>query len=144
MLGGAVVGIAVAGETVYAVAKDMMIRAFNRGNGSQRWHKAAGTRPLAAPDVLDGVITVPGDHAPRLSTFRADTGAAISTWPGPEEKVLMQGPPLIDEPTPLRISVVVLFRNGLVVGLTPAAMLFKEPALIPLPAIPGRALPRER
>jgi outer membrane protein assembly factor BamB len=144
VIGGPVIGVAVAGETVYLVARDMMIRALNRGNGNQRWHKAAGTRPLAAPAVLDGVITVPGDHAPRLSTFRADTGAPVSTWAGPDEKVLMQGPPLIDQPTPLGVSLVVLFRNGLIVGLTPTAMLFKEPALGPLPVIPGRELPRER
>jgi hypothetical protein len=121
----------------------MMIHAFNRGNGNQRWQMAAGTRPLIAPHVLEGIITVPG-MAPRLSTFRADTGAAISTWPGPEEKLLMQGPPLIDRPEPLRVSIVVLFRNGLIVGLTPTAMRFKEPALAPLPSIPGRTLPRER
>ena len=143
VLGGAVIGIAAAGETVYVVGNDMMIRAFNRGNGNQRWQKPVGARPMSAPHVLEGIFAVPGD-APRLSTFRADTGAAISTWPGPDQKVLMQGPPLIDEPKPLRVSVVVLFRNGLIVGLTPAAMLFKEPALAPLPAIPGRALPRER
>ena len=143
VLGGRVVGIAVAGEVVYVVGNDMMIHAFNRGNGNQRWQEPVGTRPLIAPHTLDGIITVSG-MAPRLSTFRADTGATISTWPGPDEKVLMQGPPLIDEPKPLRVSIVVLFRNGLIVGLTPTAMLFKEPALAPLPAIPGRALSRER
>jgi hypothetical protein len=56
----------------------------------------------------------------------------------------MQGPPLIDQPKPLGVSLVVLFRNGLIVGLTPTAMLFKEPALAALPVIPGRELPRER
>lgn len=144
VLGGAVVGIAVAGDTVYVVGMDMMIHAFDRGSGNQRWQEPAGARPQAAPQVLEGIIAVPGD-APRLSTFRADTGAPVATWAGPEEKVLrMQGAPLIDEPKPLRVSIVVLFRNGLIVGLTPTAMLFKEPALTPLPAIPGRALPRER
>jgi outer membrane protein assembly factor BamB len=143
VLAGAVVGIGVAGETVYVASKDNMIHALNRGNGNQRWQKAAGTRPETAPQLLEGIFVVSGG-SPRLATFRADTGAAISTWAGPEEKVLMQGPPLIDEPQPMRVSIVVLFRNGLAIGLTPAAMLFKEPALTPFTTVPGRALPRER
>ena len=143
VLAGAVVGIGVAGDTVYVASKDNMIHAFNRGNGNQRWQKAAGTRPETAPQMLEGIFVVSGG-SPRLATFRADTGAAISTWAGPEEKVLMQGPPLIDDPQPMRVSIVVLFRNGLAIGLTPTARLFKEPALTPFTTVPGRALPRER
>jgi hypothetical protein len=79
---------------------------------------------------------------PALSTFHADTGAAISTWSAPAG-TLLQGPPLIDDPAPFRVAIVVVFRDGQVVGLRPVEMLFKEPALTPLGALPGRALSRE-
>jgi hypothetical protein len=87
-------------------------------------------------------VIVAGEN-PTLSTFRADTGDAISTWNGPDNAIL-QGAPLIDAPKPLRVSVVTLFRDGRLVGLRPSAMLYTEPALAPLQSVPGRVLPRER
>ena len=53
-------------------------------------------------------------------------------------------PLLIDEPKPLRVSIVTLFRDGRMIGLRPTAMLFKEPAMKPFSTLPGRELPRER
>ncbi len=98
------------GNTIYVLSMDMMLRAFDRNNGHQRWQKPASARVILPPHVLEGVVMVPG-VTPTLSTFRADTGAAISTWTGPESS-LLQGPPLIDEPKPLRVSIVTLFRDG--------------------------------
>lgn len=144
VFGGAVVGTAVIGNTVYVVSKDNMLRGLDRGNGSQRWKRPVGTRPMMPPQLLEGLIAVSGSR-PTFSTFRADTGAAISTWSGPGNAIL-QGPMLLDVPKPLRVSMVALFRDPRIIGLRPTAMLFKEPALAPLSTLqlPGQALPRER
>ena len=141
VFGGAVVGSAVKGDRVFVVSKDNIVRALNRGNANQRWQKAAGARPLFPPRVLEGIVVVIGG-TPMLSTFRADTGAAVSTWAAPAD-ALLQGPPLIDSPRPFAVSIVVVFRDGQVFGLRSTAMLLKEPALVPFTALPGRALPRE-
>ncbi len=139
---GAVVGTAVEGNTVYVVSKDNMLRALNRGNGSQRWQKSAGMRPTMPPQLLEGLIAVSGAR-PTLATFRTDTGATVSNWSGPATAIL-RGPMLLDTPEPLKVSIVALFRDPRIVGLTPAAMLFKDPPLAPLTTLPGRALQRER
>jgi hypothetical protein len=125
---------------VFVSSKDNLVRALNRGNSGQRW-KAAGARPLFPPRVLEGIVVVIGS-APALSTFRVDTGAAVSTWVAPAD-ALLQGPPLIDRPRPLAVSIVVVFRDGQVFGLRSTEMMLKEPALVPLTALPGRVLSRE-
>jgi outer membrane protein assembly factor BamB len=137
-----VVGATVQGKWVYVVSKDNVVRALNRGNGAQRWKLAAGTRPLFPPRVFAGVVAVAG-LSPVLSTFRADTGAAVSTWAAPQTDALLQGPPLIESPRPFAVSIVVVFRDGQVFGLRSTAMMLKEPALVPLTALPGRGLSRE-
>jgi outer membrane protein assembly factor BamB len=144
VFGGAVVGAAVQGKWVYVVSKDNIVRALNRGNGAQRWKLAAGTRPLFPPRVFAGIVAVAGG-SPILSTFRADTnkGTAVSTWAAPQADALLQGPPLIDGPRPLAVSIVVVFRDGQVFGLRSTGMMLKEPALVPLTALPGRVLSRE-
>ena len=141
IFGGAVVGSAIKGDRVFVVSKDNIVRALNRGDAGQRWFKPAGGRPLFPPRVLEGVVVVIGG-APALSTFRADNGAPISTWAAPAD-ALLQGPPLIDRPRPFAVSIVVVFRDGQVFGLRSTEMMFKEPPLAPLTALPGRALPRE-
>jgi outer membrane protein assembly factor BamB len=149
VIGGAVVGTAVQGDTVYVVSKDNVVRALRRGNGNQRWKTAAGTRPLFPPRVFAGVVAIvrtSPDRAglsPGLSTFRADTGVAVSTWAAAQTDALLQGPPLIDSPRPLAVSIVVVFRDGQVFGLRSTEMMFKEPARVPLTALPGRGLSRE-
>jgi outer membrane protein assembly factor BamB len=140
VFGGAVVGAAVLRDRVYVVSKDNIVRALDRGDGAQEW-KEAVARPLFPPRLLNGVVTVVG-VAPTLSTFRADTGAPISTWAFPAE-LLLQGAPLIDEPAPYRVTVVAIFRDGQVFGLRSAEMLFREAATVPLTTLPGRPLPRE-
>jgi len=136
-----VVGATVQGDSVFVVSKDNLVRALNRNNGNQRW-KTAAARPLFPPRAFAGVLAVVG-RSPVLSTFRADTGAAVSTWTGPQTESLLQGPPLIDTPRPFAVSIVVVFRDGQVFGLRSTALMLKEPALVPLTALPGRALPRE-
>ena len=142
VFGGAVVGSAVKGDRVFVVSKDNIVRALNRGNGNQHWQKAAGARPVFPPRVQEGIVVVIGS-APVLSTFRADTGVAVSTWAAPQTDALLQGPPLIDTPQPLAVSIVVVFRDGQVFGLRSTEMMLKEPALLPFTALPGRVLSRE-
>ena len=141
VFGLGVVGSAVKGDRVFVVSKDNIVRALNRGNGNQLWQKAAGARPLFPPRVLEGIVVVIGD-APTLSTFRAEGGAAVSTWAAPAD-ALLQGPPLIDSPRPLKVSIVVVFLDGQVVGLRSTEMMLKEPALAPFTSLPGRVLSRE-
>ena len=142
VFGGSIAGTAAAEDTLYVLSRDMMLRSLARDNGNQRWQKAANARVIMPPQLLEGVVIVPGEN-PTLSTFRADTGAPISTWNGPANAIL-QGTPLVDTPKPMRVSIVALFRDGRLVALRPTAMLFKEPALVPLQSLPGRTLPRER
>jgi outer membrane protein assembly factor BamB len=142
VFGGSITGTAAAERTLYVLSRDMMLRSLARENGNQRWQKAANARVTMPPQLLEGVVIVPGEN-PTLSTFRADTGAPISTWNGPANAIL-QGAPLVDTPKPLRVSIVALFRDGRLVALRPTTMLFEEPALAPLQSLPGRPLPRER
>ena len=140
IFGGTIVGAAVHGNNVYVVSWDNIVRALNRGDGAQRW-KEPVTRPLFPPRILNGIVAVVG-VSPTLSTFRADNGSPVSTWSFPSE-LLLQGAPLIDAPAPYRVAIVAVFRDGQVFGLRPTEMLFKEPAPVPLTALPGRQLPRE-
>ena len=142
VFGGPVVGITVQGDLVYVVSRDNIVRALNRGSGNQQWKSSLTTRPLFPPRVLAGVIGVAG-QSPVLSTFRADSGTAVSTWMAPQADAVLQGAPLIDNPRPLAVSVVVVFGDGQVVGLRSTELLLKEPALTPLTVLPGRPLQRE-
>ena len=140
IFGGAIIGAAVRGGKVYVVSWDNIVRALDRGNGSQKW-KEPVTRPLYPPRILNGIVAVVG-VSPTLSTFRADNGSPISTWAFPND-LLLQGAPLIDTPAPYRVSIVAVFRDGQVFGLRSTEMLFKEAAPVPLPTLPGRSVPRE-
>jgi len=140
VIGGAVIGTAVHGDSVYAVSLDNMVRAFKRSNGNLQWDEPAA-RPSLPPRIFDGIVTVIG-NSPTLSTFRIENGAAVSSWDRPPNS-LLQGAPLIDPPAPFRVAVVVVFRDGQVVGLKPAGMLFKETPPSRPTTLPGRQLPRE-
>ena len=142
VFGGSIIGAAATRDTVYVLSRDMMLRALDRSNGNQRWPAAANARVTMPPQLREGVVIVSGEN-PTLSTFRADTGAPISTWDGPANAIL-QGPPLLGQPKPRGVSIVTLFRDGRLIGLRPTATLFKEPALEPLQSLPGLPLPRER
>jgi outer membrane protein assembly factor BamB len=138
--GGSVLGTAVKGDGLYVTSQDNIVRALGRDDGGQRWKKPTAMRPAFPPRVFSGVVLVTGGSA--LSTFRADTGTAISNWAAPAD-ALLQGPPLIAEPAPLKVAIVVILREGQVIGLRPTEMLFKDAPLVPLTTLPGRALPRE-
>ncbi len=141
IFGGRVLGTAVMGSNLYVTSQDNIIRALGRDDGSQRWKKPMVTRPAFPPRAFSGVVMVTGG-SPALSTFRADKGTAISTWAAPVD-ALLQGPPLVAEPAPLRVALVLVLRDGQVIGLRSTEMLFKDVPLVPLTTLPGRALPRE-
>jgi outer membrane protein assembly factor BamB len=139
--GGDVIGAVVDDEAVYVASLDNIIRALNRGNGNQRWMKEAGTRPVMPPRIASGAVVVTGVR-PSLSAFSVVTGMPMSTYEAPGE---LAGDPLIDPLLqPFRVATAIVTRDGRAVGLRPAGLLFREPAAVPLPGLPGKLLPRER
>ena len=141
-LGGQVVGMTVQSDLVYVSSKDNIVRALKRSSGNQQWKSSITTRPLFPPRVFAGVVAIVG-QSPVLSTFRADSGAAVSTWMAPETDAVLKGAPLVDAPRPLAVSIVVVFGDGQVIGLRSTELMLKEPALTPLTVLPGRPLQRE-
>lgn len=139
--GGDVVGAAADGDIVYFTSLDNIIRAVNRGNGNQRWKKPTGTRPTGPPRAFGGVVVVPG-LMPAVTVFVGETGAVMGTQAATGDLV---GPPLVDvAPKPFRVSLVSITREGVVEALRPVGLMFREAALVPVTALPGRTLARER
>jgi outer membrane protein assembly factor BamB len=139
--GGDVIG-AVADEmgSVYFASLDNILRAVNRGNGNQRWKTVMTTRPAIPPRAFGGVVVTTG-VTPETTTFNAETGQPLGSYVAPAE---LQGAPLIDPVLkPYRVAMVVVTRDGRVIGLRPQAMIYAEPQLTPLHTLPGTRLPRE-
>lgn len=121
--GGDVVGGAADDETVYVVSLDNVVRALNRGNGNQRWHQVMPTRPIAAPQVHNRLLVVPG-VAPAISAYDAATGTAAGTFSlgDDAERGVLEGPPLlVTDSDPAAVTAVVLTRDGRAIGLRAAA-----------------------
>lgn len=139
--GGDVIGAAADGDVVYFASLDNIIRAVNRGNGNQRWKKPTGTRPVLPPRAFGGIVVLPG-LMPAISVFIGKTGEVMGTHPAAGTLV---GAPLV-EPIlkPFRVALVTITREGVVEALRPSAVIFREAALVPIPALPGRTLTRER
>jgi outer membrane protein assembly factor BamB len=139
--GGDVIGAAADGDVVYFASLDNIIRAVNRGNGNQRWKKPTGTRPVLPPRAFRGIVIVPG-LMPAVTVFVGETGVVMGTHAAAGNLV---GTPLVDRVLkPFRVAIVTITREGVVEALRPAAVMFREAALVPIPALPGRALARER
>ena len=77
---------------------------------------------------------------PAVTALNGDTGAVMGTHaPGN-----LIGAPLIDPALePFRVAMVTITREGVVEALRPAGMMFREAAMVPLAALPGRALRRD-
>lgn len=144
--GGDVIGAAYDGDLIYFASLDNIIRAVNPGNGNQRWKKETGTRPILPPRAFGGIIVLPG-VAPTVTVLVAKTGAvmAVHSAQAPDGRAQpLLGAPLFDSAvTPFRVALVTITRDGLVEGLRPTAMQFREPANAPLGPLPGRPLTRE-
>ena len=139
--GGDVIGAAADGDMVYFASLDNIIRAVNRGNGNQRWKKPTGTRPTGPPVAFGGVVVLPG-LMPAATVFVGRTGEVMGTQAAAGDLV---GPPLVDPaPRPFRVSMVSITREGVVEAVRPAGLMFRETALLPMTALPGRPVARER
>jgi hypothetical protein len=149
MIGGDVIGAAVAEDVTYFASLDNLLRAVNRGNGNQRWKQPTPTRPIAPPMAFGGVVAVFG-VSPAIATFNARTGAAIGTYAIPTASGATtapppKGPPLIDpEMRPFRVAFVVVTADGRAIGLRPTGLMFRESPAAPLAELPGKLLQRER
>lgn len=139
--GGDVIGATVDNERVYLASLDNILRAVNRGNGNQRWRKPTGTRPVLPPLAFRGVVVVPG-LMPAVTVFVGETGMVMGTQAAAGD---LAGPPLIDPAVkPFRVSLVTVTREGVVEAFRPAGLMFRETAAVPVNALPGRGLARER
>lgn len=139
-VGGDVIGAAGNAEAVVFASLDNLLRSVNFGNGNQRWRKEIPSRPAIPPLVFADIVIVAG-VAPTITSYEAKKGAVVGNYTAPGE---LAGPPLIDpDLRPYRVAMVVITRDGRVAGLRPTAMLFKEPALTPLPELPGLHTSRE-
>jgi outer membrane protein assembly factor BamB len=140
-LGGSVGGVAADLERVFLATKDNLLRAVNRGNGHQRWQQDIGTRVQDAPVALDGAVLVVG-LTPTLTLYDSRTGTVLGKHEAPG-KVL--GPPLLDRSLrPGGVSLVLLLRDGRLIGLRATGLAFREQPATALPGLPGRTMPRER
>jgi outer membrane protein assembly factor BamB len=146
--GGDVIGTSADSKGgAYYASLDNVVRAVNRGNGNQRWIKEIPTRPLLTPQVFgDGVkyeeIVVVTGVTSEIDAFAAKNGAAAGMYMPPSD---LQGGPLIDpDLRPYQVAMVVITRDGRVIGLKPSAMLLPEPMTVPFSELPGRRLERER
>jgi outer membrane protein assembly factor BamB len=145
-LGARVTGVAADRTQVYVATIDTLLRALNRGNGHQRWQQDTGTRPLGAPVALDGAVLLTGLR-PALAAYDIRTGAALGAFEitGVSSATPVVGPPLVTPALrPGGVSVVLLLRNGQLIGLRSTTLAVREPPPTPLLALPGRAMPRER
>jgi outer membrane protein assembly factor BamB len=137
--GGDVIGIAANDDLVFVAALDNLVRALRRSSGNQVWKRPLTTRPVAPPRIFDGVVAVAGVES--VATFSSLTGAALGTFESP---TLLQGVPAIDPtPAPFAVSIVAVTRDGRAMGLRPEGAMFREKAIVPLTALPGRPLQKE-
>lgn len=149
--GGDVIGTSAdAKGGAYYASLDNVLRAVNRGNGNQRWIKEIPTRPVLPPQVFgDGMtyeeIVVVTGVTSEIDAYAASNGMAAGAYTPPPDSAL-QGAPLIDPVLrPYRVAMVVITRDGRVIGLKPSAMLLPEPTNAPFTTeLPGRRLERER
>jgi outer membrane protein assembly factor BamB len=138
--GGDVVGAAADDRLVFVASLDNLLRALRRGSGNQVWKRDLATRTIAPPSTFGGIVLVTG-NSPTLSTFNALTGDPIGSFSVAAD---LQGVPLVDaNPKPFRVAMIVVTRDARAIGLRPTGMMFREPPLTPLPALPGRSLNRE-
>jgi outer membrane protein assembly factor BamB len=121
-IGGDIAGAVADDDAVYVVSLDNVVRAFNSGNGNQRWDQIMDARPLARPQLRDGLLLV-DSAGPSLTAYRVATGAVAGTFSasGEIERAILEGPPLMapghdDHP----IVVVLVTRDGRAAGLRAA------------------------
>lgn len=133
-VGGDVVGAAGSAQMVFVVALDNLIRAVERSSGNQRWKKSVASRPAHPPQVFGDLVVVTS-VAPTVSVYSVSNGTLVGTYAAPAE---LEGPALVSPAGagPSGVVMVVVTRDGRVVGLRP-----KPPAPPPAAAAPAPAPP---
>ena len=139
--GGDVIGAAGNKDAVFFASLDNIVRGLNRGNGNQRWKKPTPTRPVLPPRIVREDVVIVGLD-PTLSSFDTKTGAPGGMYSAP---AALAGEPLIDPDFhPFEIAAVIVMRDGRVVALRPQSVAYVEAPVVPMSAVPGRPISRER
>jgi outer membrane protein assembly factor BamB len=132
--GGAVVGTTIAGGSVYIVSLDNVVRAVSESTGNQQWKLVTTTRALTAPQLDQTRLLLHG-NGPVLRAVDFATGEARGSFELPEElaPILVQGAPIVlPQSEGAKTSVVIILRNGSVLGAGPAAA---KPASYPFGSV---------
>jgi hypothetical protein len=93
--------------------------------------------------VLDGAVLVSG-LSPALTLFDSRNGSVLGTFED-ASKGKPFGSPLVDPALrPGGISLLLLMRDGRIIGLRSSGLSVRELPPTPILALPGRSMPRER
>ena len=139
--GGDVVGIAATSDLVFVVSLDNLVRALNRSNGNQIW-KQSTARPAQLPRLRCSTASSRWLAPTRWRHSTAGPASPIGTFDAPESaprdsRSWMRR----RRPSPCRS-----WRSRATAGRSdcgPSDMMFREKAVEPLAALPGRALLKE-
>lgn len=137
--GGDVVGSALLDERhVYFASLDNLVRALDRQNGAQRWHKPVKSRALGGPVRAGDTVIVAG-LTPEVQGFHWRDGDSRGPFTTAAE---LAAPPYV-HPRPIARGgdlLVVLLADGTLLG----ARRRIEPPVVPLLTIPGLPVPLTR
>jgi outer membrane protein assembly factor BamB len=139
-IGSAPVGHAAADRShLYVVALDNVLRAYDRGNGNQRWTHPLKRRAATGPEVLGAMVLVPSAASPEIWVWTAG-GKAGATVTLPAEPAVP--PAFVDRGADGAFIFVVtggLANQWRLALLAPAPDL----PLVPFETVPGTALKPE-
>lgn len=130
-LGGVLVGATGRDGIVYVAALDTLLRALRLDGGNQIWKRELQTRPVAPPAIRDETVVLAGND-PVLAAFDARSGAP--TGRHVEEGDLLGSPLIAPGGTTgdAGVTIVLLFRDGRVVGLKAEEKPEKTPERVPV------------
>lgn len=122
---------------VYFVSLDNLLRALDVDSGTLQWRQPLDTRPIAAPRLNGGELTLAGLGA-ELLLFKAKDGTPIGKWTAPAE--LSVAPLLFGASDATLVRAVVVTGDASGDWRLYAVSAVIEPSPAPLKEIPGRPL----
>ena len=135
--GGHILGAPVIdAERVYFTSLDNVLRALDRNNGSQKWKQGLPLRPSGGPLLVGRVLFVAGVSA-EVRAYRVEDGSLAGQFEAPME--VAAPPQLLPEEIPEMTGVLLLTQTGELLVLRRQL----EPAVVPLPDLPGVPVPLE-
>lgn len=141
--GGDIVGAPVVDEkAVYFVSLDNVLRALNRGNGSQRWRQLLTVRPSGGPVPFQRNILLVAGITAEIWAYRSADGKLAAEISTPAE--LAVPPFIVRGDDPRRRMLLVVTLEGQVQALALAPLGHPVPGLplyLPLPFAPGTPPP---